>query len=184
MKMIILLGKTYSGKKSIQQELSNLGIPKILEYTTRPPAREEEQGEPYQFISEREFYNLHQRGYFAVSGSEKAHGGQVWHHGVAARDMIPRSVLAGHPMLVPGLRKWHVAKPVVFYIDTDEPVIYERLRNRLGSIDEAQRRIVGERETLFPLEQFIDYRIRNDGLVEMEDLAREIKDLHEYHLYI
>lgn len=181
-KMIILLGKTCSGIRWIQQELSCLGIPKILEYATRPPEWGEDQGDRYHSISDREFYNLYRRGFFAVTSSVKTQGGQVLRQGVAARDLAPRSVLIGNPMQIGRLKEMHLAMPAVFYLDTDEHLIYERLKDRLGSAYEAQRRMVREKQALSPLAQLIDYRIENDGTHEMEELAGRIRGLHEYHL--
>jgi len=181
--MLILLGKTCSGKLDIQRELSNLGIPRILEYTTRPPGMGEENGGAYHFISEREFYSLYRRGFFAVTISVKACGGEVWHDGVAEKDLVPYSTVIGNPANIHRLRGLYFAKPIVFYIDTDENVIYEEMKNRYGSIYEAQRRIVREREAFSSVEHLADYRIGNDGCTETEVLAREIKNLYQFHVW-
>lgn len=176
-----MLGKTCSGINLIQKELSYMGIPKIPEYATRPPGWEEE-GECYHFLSDREFYHLYRGGYFAVTSTAKTREGLVLRQGVAARDLMPRSVLIGNPMQIRGLKEMHGIRPVVFYLDTDERLIYERLKDRLGSAYEAQRRLIEERQALSPLEQLIDYWIKNDGMQETEELAGRIRGLHEYHL--
>lgn len=180
--MLIILGKTCSGKLAIQRELSNLGIPKILEYTTRPPGMGEEDGYPYHFISEREFYDLYRRGFFAITTSVKAGSGVVWHDGVAERDVVSYSVMIGNVANIDKLRKLHFAKPVIFYVDTDENVIYEDLKRRCDSVYEAQRKLMGEREAFSSMEHLADYRIRNDGFAEMRELAGKIKNLYEYHV--
>ena len=177
-----MLGKTCSGTNLIQKELSYMGIPKILEYATRPPAWGEEEGERYHFLSDREFYHLYRGGYFAVTSIAKTREGQVLRQGVAARDLMPCSALIGNPMQIRRLKEMHGARPVVFYLDTDEHLIYERLKDCLGSAYEAQRRLVEERQVLSPLEQLIDYRVKNDGMQETEELAGRIRGLHEYHL--
>lgn len=41
--MLVLLGKSCSGKSTIQKELVRLGVTPILEYTTRPPRENEKE---------------------------------------------------------------------------------------------------------------------------------------------
>ena len=48
--MIVLVGKTCSGKDSIKKELINLGMKNIVTYTTRPLRNGEVNGVDYHFI--------------------------------------------------------------------------------------------------------------------------------------
>ena len=56
--MLVLLGKSCSGKSTIQKELVRLGVTPILEYTTRPPRENEKEGKQYHFVTERKFWDM------------------------------------------------------------------------------------------------------------------------------
>ena len=49
--MLILLGKSCSGKTTIQKELSKLGMSPIIQYTTRPKRDGETDGKEYHFVT-------------------------------------------------------------------------------------------------------------------------------------
>ena len=53
--MLILVGKSSSGKDTIQKELIKLGYTPIVNYTTRPPRIGEVDGIAYHFVTQEEF---------------------------------------------------------------------------------------------------------------------------------
>lgn len=54
----IIVGHSGSGKSTIANALTNIGIKKIITYTTRPPRSSEINGVDYNFISLEEFKKL------------------------------------------------------------------------------------------------------------------------------
>ena len=56
--MLVLVGKTCSGKDTIKKELVKLGMTPIIAYTTRPMRNGEVDGETYYFISKDEFEDI------------------------------------------------------------------------------------------------------------------------------
>ena len=64
--MIILCGKTASGKSTIAkkiEEINSSGMKQIITYTSRPPREGEVDGEDYYFITEEELYKMANRMY-------------------------------------------------------------------------------------------------------------------------
>ena len=50
--ILLLVGKTCSGKDTIQNELIKRGMEPVVSYTTRPPRHGEVDDKTYHFISE------------------------------------------------------------------------------------------------------------------------------------
>lgn len=180
--MLILMGKSCSGKTTIQNELVKLGLLPIVTYTTRTARNGEKNGVSYHFVSEKDFFQLLREDFFAETTTYKVFGGDIWHYGIAWEDIKENDVLIGNPQNVEVLRNFDSMHPFVVYIDTDEDVIYERIIRRKDDIGEAQRRIIQDREDFSDIEYFIDYRIENNGIIEPEEIAKEIKDVYEVHI--
>lgn len=68
--MIILVGESGSGKSTIEKILSDkYGYEKTVSYTTRPARKEEKDGVDYHFISEDEYIEKFNDGFFAETGA-------------------------------------------------------------------------------------------------------------------
>ena len=65
--------------------------------------------------------------------------------------------------------------PVFFYINTNENIIWDRLIKRKDNIDEAQRRIIADREDFSDIEQNVDFVFKNNGELKPRVLADMIK---------
>lgn len=182
MQIIVLLGKSCSGKTIIQKKLAKFGFMPVASYTTRPPGQEERNGVGYHFVSDRKFYQLYVEGFFVESKSIKTHNGDVWHYGTALNDIAETSVVIGNFQNIGVLSALHFAKPVVFYIDTLDDVIYERLKAHHYTIDEIQRKMVKFGEEFVHVKDCIDYTIMNDGLAGMGELAQQIYEIYEHHI--
>ena len=57
-RLIIICGKTNSGKSTLKNALLQHGFESIVTYTTRSPRLGEVNGVDYHFVSEEEFENL------------------------------------------------------------------------------------------------------------------------------
>ena len=83
--MIVLTGKSCSGKDTIGKELEKLGIHKVITYTTRPPRDNEVDGVDYHFVSTDNFKNLVKQGFFAEWRDYETDKG-IWLYGSAKKD--------------------------------------------------------------------------------------------------
>ena len=83
--MIILIGKSASGKDTVCNQLIKKGYKKLVTYTTRPIRKGEIQDQTYHFISEEDFNSYIATGYFAEYRSYNTANG-VWYYGSAVDD--------------------------------------------------------------------------------------------------
>lgn len=180
--MLILLGKSCSGKSTIQRELINLGMKPILEYTTRPKRTGEVDGEQYHFITERDFRELKRNGYFSVNVSYKVSNGERWNYGIAKEDLSDNKVIITNPLVLGTIKNLTGIHPVVFYIDVNENVAWDRLLKRKDNIYEAQRRIISDREDFKDIEQHVDFVFANNGVTPPVLLADMIKDTYKKYI--
>ena len=183
-KILLLLGKSCSGKTTIQRELTKLGLSPIVTYTTRPKREKEINGVTYNFISEDDFYLLKEKGFFATTTSYKVANGDTWMYGTTMKDLSDNKVLITNPKEFDDFRdlKLDNIHLVSFYINTNENVIWDRLLKRKDDIDEAQRRIISDREDFHKIEDKVDFVFKNNGEIEISTLAEIVK--YSYEKYI
>ena len=80
--ILILIGKTSSGKTVIKEKLIENGFAGITTYTSRPMRKGEKQDVTYHFISEEDFKQKINEGFFAEWKSYITSDG-VWYYGTA-----------------------------------------------------------------------------------------------------
>ena len=141
--MLILCGKTCSGKDTIKRELIARGLEGVVTYTTRPPRPGEIDGVNYHFITQQDFMNKKESGFFLETTSYKVASGETWFYGTAKDSLKDDSVIIMNP---DGIKVIHrhselKAKPVIIYIDANEKTILNRLRLRGDNPEEATRRL-------------------------------------------
>ncbi len=92
--MIVLVGKTNSGKSTIRDELVKLGFDKVISYTTRPMRTGEQQDVEYHFINEEKFLDkdiFNRRDYTVANGD-------TWHYGFDIADFGDNSCIIVDPV--------------------------------------------------------------------------------------
>lgn len=145
MKLLIITGKSCSGKTTIANHLKTLGFIKIITTTTRPIREGEVDGRDYHFIDESEFlvkieqgefleHTLRGKHYYGMEKSELLVGGKV----LAIVD--PRGVTA--------LKKFTKGNCLAIYIDSREKERERRAlhHRRMDSKEWDMRRIIEERD--------------------------------------
>ena len=116
--IIVLLGRTSSGKDTVCNQLIQEGYKSWLTYTTRPMRPGEVQDETYHFISKEEFETLISKGFFAEHTSYDAKEG-IWFYGSAYDDYENESDLivilnpSGYDQILKNLNKEDITS---FYI--------------------------------------------------------------------
>lgn len=142
--MIILIGKTASGKDTILNNLiTRHGYKKIVTYTTRPMRYGEKQDTTYHFISEEDFRQKIKEGFFIEWSKYNTKFGD-WYYGTAISD-INNAKDNDVIILSPNGYRYIVAKmpnkAKSIYIYSNNSTIKERLISRCDNKEEAQRRL-------------------------------------------
>ncbi len=132
--MIVLIGPSASGKTEIGKELSKYGFKKIVTYTTRKKRSNEIDGIDYHFISEDEFYNKKNNGFFFET--TKYNGN---YYGTSKGDINDNTYVILEPNGLDAYK--HLDHVVTFYIYAPKEERKQRMINRLDDINDINRRL-------------------------------------------
>lgn len=178
--LLLLVGKTASGKTTIQSELEKLGIKKITTYTTRPMRENESEGNPYYFLSDEEFKVMDSQGYFIETTSYEVATGDTWRYGTSIYDtQEDNACLIVNPDGLKFYSKLENLDICVIYLYSDTGTTWNRLRSRGDDNAEANRRIEADEYDFRDVLDYTDFAIRNNGQKSPEELAKIIKYLYE-----
>lgn len=172
--MIILIGKTCSGKTTIVNELKKMGLNEVVSYTSRPPRKGEIDGVTYHFITKEEFLEKEKQGFFAETVYYNVANGETWYYGSAVEDLTDDKVFIANPHGLRQVRKIKSLNPVAFYIMADEETIWNRLRQRGDDATEARRRLNADDVDFAGIINDVDFAFRNDMGLAPETLAEMI----------
>lgn len=176
LKILVLTGKTASGKTHIQNELSRLGgMNRVVTYTTRPMREGETDGVEYHFVTKEEFLELKSRGFFAETTSYQIGKNVTWYYGTSKESLKEENgVIICNPDGLKYLRQQKDLDLTVFYINVNEDVIRGRLIKRGDNPEEAERRLAADHEDFKDIELYYNYAIENNGRKSPTILAEEI----------
>ena len=169
--ILILCGKTASGKDTIRKELLKKGLDPVISYTTRPIRKNEKNGIDYNFISKQEFINKEKQGFFVETTSYKVSTGDTWYYGSAINDMGDNKVMIANPDGISQIQKIKSLNPVVFYILSNEETILNRLIQRGDDPKESRRRLNTDNIDFSNIDENIDFAFRNDLKIKPHILA-------------
>lgn len=174
--MIIIIGKTASGKDTILNELIKHGYHKMVVYTSRPMRTGEVQGKTYHFISEDKFLDMIRKGLFLEYKSYKTIDG-TWYYGSLIEDYenSDNNTVAimnpyGYKEL---LEKTNIPHKAI-YIYTNNPTIKERLAKRGDKKEEADRRLKQDNKDFKGIENMVDKIIYNNSNDKIENIVSKI----------
>ena len=183
--ILVLVGRTCSGKDSLVRELVNMGYKKIVSYTTRPMRDGEEEGVTYKFIWENEFLKLKEKGFFVETTSYNVANGETWHYGISMQDLAnatENSVVILNPEGLRKVKKIMGTDVVTFYIEVDDEIIKERLKNRGDNPKEAKRRLKADEKDFVGIEDEVNYTISNNHLATFEGTVHQIDYIYRKHM--
>jgi len=175
--VIILMGKTASGKDTILNKLvNNYGYKKITTYTTRPIRPGEIPDVTYHYVEENDFLIKIKSDFFAEwKAYNSAHG--TWYYGLAKEDLVSATekdiiilTPAGYKDVCQNLPE----NTICAYIHADEDVIKLRLLNRGDDTEEALRRLKADREDFEGVESLATFTINNNGAMTLDEIAEKI----------
>lgn len=149
--IIAIAGPTCSGKSTLAKFLGKYGYKTIVTYTTRPPRPGERDGVDYYFITEEEFNQKEEKGFFAETAEYDATFGHC-HYGSAVEDYLTdeKRVIVLNPHGIKAVSE-HV---FTVYLMATNSAIFSRGYARGDSTQELNRRIAGD---------MADYKLIQDG---------------------
>lgn len=169
--MIVLVGKTCSGKSTVADILdADYGIHRVRTYTTRPK-REGEADNEYHFITDEEFEELRDKGRFFETTQYKTAIDEVWKYGTAKDEFCCDCCIVMNP---DGVKKVKRLLPEeydvrIIYLNVSEGVQWNRLKQRGAEDappDEAARRIEQDKIDFASISEFYDFAITTDNRSE------------------
>jgi guanylate kinase len=177
--MLILTGKSTTGKDTIAKELIRLGYSKLITYTTRPIRYGELNGETYYYISTSEFLKKYIDGDFLEVNYYTTDEG-MWFYGSAIEDYkkADKNTLC---ILTPsGIEKLedNEIDYISFLIDISDKEILKRQLKRGDKIEEAKRRFRADKIDFKNSEYIVDYVINNENR-DVREVAKEIDELYK-----
>lgn len=178
--MIIIVGKTCSGKDTIVNKLiSEHDFKRIITYTSRPMRNGEEQDVDYHFISEEYFKYKIENDFFVEWKSYDTVDG-VWYYGTALEDLEnveDNTVVILTPNGYRDVVKKLNNKVKCIYIYANNDTIKKRLVTRGDKEKEANRRLAHDNADFKSFEYEADIIIYNN---EGTDINKVIKRILEF----
>ena len=164
--MYVIVGESASGKTELVKAFveKHPEYHKVITYTTRPKRENEVNGVDYKFVSQEEFIELADTGFFAEQNTYRG-----WYYGTALQDCknTDNALIILTPAGLRSLQRNGVKmKSVYLFVDRRSRLI--KLLNRGDNIEEAYRR------NLTDVGQF-------DGIIEEVDY---VIDNAEYHMSV
>lgn len=154
--MIVLVGKTCSGKTVLLQELKNFGWKSITTYTTRK-RRENEPEDAYHFISEEEFLEKMESGFFAEYSIYETVFGKAYYGSAKAdyENTTEKKAIILNPYGLKAVLKNKIEVTAI-YLNATEQLIQQRLLKRNDNQKEAKRRLESDEYDFRDIERYCD----------------------------
>ena len=174
--ILILIGKTSSGKTLIKEKLIEKGFTGITTFTSRPKRKGEKQDITYHFISEEEFKRKIEEGFFAEHKTYNTEFGK-WYYGTALEDLEKaddKSVIILTPDGYRDIVEKLSNRPTAIYIYANNATIKKRLLKRGDDKNEAQRRLEHDNEDFKGIENEVDRIVYNNDDSDIDDVVNKI----------
>ena len=146
----------------------------------------EKQDVTYHFISEEDFKQKINEGFFAEWKSYITVDG-VWYYGTALEDLEnadDKSVIILTPDGYRDVANKLSKKPISIYIYANNATIKKRLLKRGDDKNEAQRRLEHDNEDFKGIENEVDRIVYNNDGIDIDDVVRTCKQLQDKKTYL
>lgn len=182
--MIVLVGKSCSGKDSVAKILCSMGYSRVATCTTRPMRMGEVDGIDYYFITQSEFMNMIEKGDFAEYREYETEKG-LWLYGSRINDYkyTTEKVIILTPEGLVNIRKKYPNLPIIaIYLAVPNKELKRRMMSRANisgeDIKEVKRRYKADKKDFRHIKKYVDYVVNNE-LRDAYDTARICKELDE-----
>ena len=187
-KIIVITGKSSSGKDSLQNYLvSNYDFVNLVSHTTRPPRPNESNGYDYYFINKEDFINMNNKDLFIETREYKVNteiGNDIWYYGLSKLELDITTILNKIVILdLKGMKELaeYIGRENLFvvYLDCGSDIRIDRMIKRGGMTDqEISRRFKSDELDFIGIEESVDL-CANTGEYSTEDIAKIIAGVFE-----
>lgn len=174
----IITAMSGSGKDTISNLIQNeINIPKIKEHTTRPIRNDNKDKNSYNF-TDKDFFDKEYDN-FIFTKKFKVFNGDTWIYGLHKSELrdVPIGLVILNPLSIKEFQSY-VGKEncKIIFINVDEDIILQRLKNRGDNIDEIHRRINNDKKDILNALKDFDY-ISVDNNESIEAATRYILEI-------
>lgn len=182
--MLLLVGKSASGKSEILKRLKELGMKTVVTYTTRTPRIGEIDEIDYHFISEEDFSEKMQSDFFAETTKYETVNG-TWRYGSAKEDYNNDTVIILNPEGLKSVKRIF-PEAVAIYIIASDKTRYERAISRIKpndkkGIKEIDRRFESDENDFTYIHKYVDGVFVNENVKTEEEFNRNVEFLLEIY---
>lgn len=182
--LTIIMGKTCSGKNAVVAELADRGWSQIITYTSRPKRRGEKNGREYFYISEEDFANKINSGYFAEWKSYNVNG-KTWYYGSPSEEIIEASLDDKNHVIIltpqgvedtlSFLSKYISDYQInIIYLYANRGTILKRLQKRKDKNDSIARRMRADDTDFINATSIANKIVYNNDSDSISDVADKI----------
>ena len=181
--MIILLGKSASGKDTVVNNLIHnyYGYEKIVTWTTRPMRPGEKQDVTYHFTDDEDFEEKIEEGFFAEWKKYNSVFG-TWYYGTAVQDITNNSnnkIIILTPSGYEDIKEYINDEEILsVYLDSSLRTLYKRLKFRGDNPKEIKRRLLHDIKDFKGIKNKVNVVIKNNTR-DLDELTELIKDMHD-----
>lgn len=174
--MIVIVGKSGSGKTSVAHELQKYGYQILITDTTRPMREGEKNGVDYYFRNQQEFNKLKEEGYYAETVSYNAAFGYCSYG--SKKDYYignnDNKIIILNPYGLKQVEKLNNKKYTSFYLNVPDDVLLNRLDKRGDDKKEVHRRLKTDREDFKDIDKIVSCVININDKDSIKDIANQI----------
>lgn len=181
--MIILLGKSASGKDTVVNNLIHnyYGYEKIITWTTRPMRPGEKQDLTYHFTDDEDFEEKIEEGFFAEWKKYNSVFG-TWYYGTAVQDItnnLINKIIILTPSGYEDIKEYINNEEILsVYLDSSLRTLYKRLKFRGDNPKEIKRRLLHDIKDFKGIKNKVNVVIKNNTR-DLDELTELIKDMHD-----
>ena len=180
--ILTISGKSASGKNFAARKLEEYGYKTIVTYTTRSKRKGEKQDITYHFISDEEFKQKIDEGFFAEWKSYITNEG-VWYYGSSLEDIEnadDKSVIILTPQGYRDIKEKLPDKNIAcIYLYENIDTMRKRLSKRGDDPKEVERRIKSDLEDFKNFESEADKIVYNNDGTDIDEVIKKILDFVE-----
>jgi guanylate kinase len=156
--MIVLIGPSATGKSVCEREMERRGFNRIISYTTRPIRKNGKEDIDYHYISDKEFIEKLNNGFFAENTIYRG-----WHYGIAKEDCIDNAIAVVETIGFFRLKRIEKLNIRSFFIKSSDRARLIRMAERGDEISEIFRRLYSDQGSFACIEEEVDFTIENEN---------------------